>query len=129
MALDEKTRLLNMFTRGTNRLFNKIERHMYVADLSDADKKDVNFFFELIKSSCDKDVQIISKKGEAEYVVKAIHGFKCSKRDHRLRTLVEWEGYSEKEWILVDTIGNLGALNDYFRNLPNSSPLKKALYT
>ena len=94
-------------------------------------------------------MQSVSQGGEAEYTVKAVHAVRCSKRHHRLQAWVEFEGYAvrcskrhhrlqawvefegypEKEWVLIDTIGNLGAFNDYFKNLPASSALKRALYT
>ena len=128
-ALDEKTKVMNRFTRGTFRLFAKIERYMCLSDLTADEKADVLRFFELLKSSCCKDVRSVSQGGEAEYAVKAVHAVRCSKRHHRLQAWVEFEGYPEKEWVLIDTIGNLGALNDYFRNLPASSALKRALYT
>ena len=124
-TLDEKTKVMNRFTRGTFRLFAKIERYMYLPVLTADEKADVLRFFELLKSSCCK--ESVSQKGEAEYAVKAVHAVRCSKRHHRLQAWVEFEGYPEKEWVLIDTIGNLGALNDYFKNFPASSALKRAL--
>ena len=131
-ALDEKTRLLHRFNRGCNRVIAKIESKMSLNDLNEVEKAEVLQFMEMIKSSCEKSIKKVSNDGEAEYMVKKIHKIRCSRMDNRLRAYTEYVGYpleKDFEWILISNAGNLGPLNDYFKNLPTSSPLKRLLYT